>query len=116
MIAGDQLLIAVAERLKGCLRPGDTAARLGGDEFTVLCEEVASVSDAARIAGLIAEKLRSPFALDGHEAFTTFSIGIAISSSAQQRALDLLRQADLAMYRAKSKGKACYEVFEPSMH
>ncbi len=113
---GDQLLIAVAERLKACLRPGDTAARLGGDEFTVLCEEIASVSDAARIAERIAEKLRSPFALDGHEVVATLSIGIAISSSAQQRPVDLLRQADTAMYRAKAAGRPGFEVFEPSMH
>src|SRR5215218_9640748 len=113
--AGDQLLMAVGERLKACLRPGDTAARLGGDEFTVLVEEVDGLSDAIRVAERIAEILQPPFALDQHEVFFTTSIGIALSSSPLKPPADLLRQADLAMYRAKHKGKARYEVFEPSM-
>ena len=113
--AGDQLLVAVAERLKACLRPVDTVARLGGDEFTLLLEGVTGVSDAARVAERIAQELRAPFALEAQEVFATTSTGIAVSSSAQGQPTDLLRHADLAMYRAKSKGKACYEVFEPSM-
>ena len=113
--AGDQLLVAVAQRLKACLRPVDTVARLGGDEFTLLLEGVTGVSDAARVAERIAQELRAPFALEAHEVFATTSTGIAVSSSAQGQPTDLLRHADLAMYRAKSKGKACYEVFEPSM-
>jgi diguanylate cyclase (GGDEF)-like protein len=113
---GDQLLVAVVERLKGCLRPEDTAARLGGDEFTVLIEDVDSVSDAVRVAERIAKILQPPFALDQHEVFSTTSIGIALSNPLQwQQPLDLLRHADLAMYRAKHEGKARYEVFEPSM-
>jgi diguanylate cyclase (GGDEF)-like protein/PAS domain S-box-containing protein len=113
--AGDQLLIAVADRLKTCLRPEDIVARLGGDEFTILLEGVASVSDAAKVAERIAEKLQPPFVLDGQEVFATTSTGIAVSNAAQGQPTDLLRHADLAMYRAKSKGKACHEVFEPSM-
>ena len=113
--AGDQLLIAVADRLKTCLRPEDIVARLGGDEFTILLEGVAGVSDAAKVAERIAEELQPPFVLDGQEVFATTSTGIAVSSAAQGQPTDLLRHADLAMYRAKSKGKACYEVFEPSM-
>jgi diguanylate cyclase (GGDEF)-like protein/PAS domain S-box-containing protein len=113
--AGDQLLVAVAQRLKACLRPVDTVARLGGDEFTLLLEGVTGVSDAARVAERIAQELRAPFALEAHEVFATTSTGIAVSSSAQGQPTDLLRHADLAMYRAKSKGKACYEVFEPNM-
>ena len=113
--AGDQLLIAVADRLKTCLRPEDTVARLGGDEFTILLEGVAGVSNAAEVAERIAEELQPPFVLDGQEVFATTSTGIAVSSAAQGQPTDLLRHADLAMYRAKSKGKACYEVFEPSM-
>ena len=112
---GDQLLMAVAERLKACLRPGDTAARIGGDEFTVLLEEIDGLGDAVRVAERIAESLQSPFALDQHEVFFTTSIGVALSSSPHKSPADLLRQADLAMYRAKHKGKARYEVFEPSM-
>src|SRR5215211_3581910 len=72
---GDQLLMAVAERLKACLRPGDTAARIGGDEFTVLLEEIDGLGDAVRVAERIAESLQSPFALDQHEVFFTTSIG-----------------------------------------
>jgi diguanylate cyclase (GGDEF)-like protein/PAS domain S-box-containing protein len=113
--AGDQLLVAVAQRLKACLRPVDTVARLGGDEFTLLLEGVTGVSDAARVAERIAQELRAPFALEAQEVFATTSTGIAVSSSAQGQPTDLLRHADLAMYRAKSKGKACYEVFEPNM-
>ncbi len=113
--AGDQLLIAVAERLKACLRPEDTAARLGGDEFTILVEDVAGVGEVVQIAERIAEILRPPFALEEQEVFATVSTGIALNSSAQEQPADLLRHADLAMYRAKRRGKARYEVFEPSM-
>jgi diguanylate cyclase (GGDEF)-like protein/PAS domain S-box-containing protein len=112
---GDQLLVAVAERIKACLRPEDTAARFGGDEFTILVEEVDGVSDAVRVSERIAESLQPPFTLDQHEVFSTSSIGITLSSPLQEQPVDLLRQADLAMYRAKHKGKARYEVFEPSM-
>jgi diguanylate cyclase (GGDEF)-like protein/PAS domain S-box-containing protein len=114
--AGDNLLLAVAERLSSCLRPGDTAARLGGDEFTVLIEDVTDLSDATRIAERVAQQLQPSFTLDEREVYATASIGITLSSSAQDRAEDVLRHADLAMYRAKHKGKARYEVFEPSMN
>src|SRR5215204_694247 len=113
--AGDQLLIAVAERLKACLRPEHTAARLGGDEFTILVEDIASVGEAVQIAERIADILRPPFTLEEQEVFATVSTGIALNSTAQEQPADLLRYADLAMYRAKHRGKARYEVFEPSM-
>src|SRR5918994_2445180 len=113
--AGDQLLIAVAERLKACLRPEDTAARLGGDEFTILVEDVAGVGEAVQIAERIAEILQPPFALQDQEVFATVSTGIALNSTAQEQPADLLRHADLAMYRAKHRGKARYEGFESSM-
>src|SRR5215203_4709551 len=113
--AGDQLLIAVAERLKACLRPEDTAARLGGDKFTILVEDIASVGEAVQIAERIADILRPPFTLEEQEVFATVSTGIALNSTAQEQPADLLRHADLAMYRAKRRGKARYEVFEPSM-
>jgi diguanylate cyclase (GGDEF)-like protein/PAS domain S-box-containing protein len=113
--AGDQLLIAVAERLKTCLRPEDTAARLGGDEFTILVEDIASVDEAVQIAERIADILRPPFALEEQEVYATVSTGIALNSPAREQPADLLRHADLAMYRAKRRGKARYEVFEPSM-
>jgi diguanylate cyclase (GGDEF)-like protein/PAS domain S-box-containing protein len=113
--AGDRLLKAVAERLKACLRPEDTAARLGGDEFTILVEGAAGVGDVAQIAERIAEILRPPFALEEQEVFATASIGIALNGSDQEQPADLLRHADLAMYRAKHRGKARYEVFELGM-
>jgi diguanylate cyclase (GGDEF)-like protein/PAS domain S-box-containing protein len=113
--AGDQLLVAVAERLKTCLRSEDTAARLGGDEFTVLVEDVTSVGEVVQIAKRIAEVLQPPFPLGEQEVFATVSTGIALNSTAQEQPADLLRHADLAMYRAKHRGKARYEVFEPSM-
>ena len=112
---GDQLLVAIAGRLKSCLRPEDTAARLGGDEFTILVEDVCSVDEGVQIAKRIAERLRPPFALGEHEVFATVSTGIALSDPAHEQPADLLRHADLAMYRAKRRGKARYEVFEPSM-
>jgi diguanylate cyclase (GGDEF)-like protein/PAS domain S-box-containing protein len=114
--AGDQLLKAVAGRLRTYLRPEDTAARLGGDEFTILVEDVASVGEGVRIAQRLADVLQPPFTLEEQEVFITTSIGIALNSSTQERAEDLLRHADLAMYRAKHNGKARYEVFEPSMN
>ena len=113
--AGDQLLIAIAGRLEADLRPGDTAARIGGDEFTILAENVTSVGDVVRMAERIAEILQPPFALDQHEVFFTTSIGIALSSPLQQQPADLIRHADMAMYKAKQRGKARYEVFETSM-
>jgi diguanylate cyclase (GGDEF)-like protein len=114
--AGDQLLRVVAERLMDCVRPEDTAARLGGDEFTILVEGVASVGDVAPIAERIAEILQSPFDLEEQEVFATASTGIALNSPTQEEeSADLLRHADLAMYRAKHRGKARYKVFEPGM-
>ena len=76
---GDQLLVAIAERLKACLRPEDTAARLGGDEFTILVEDISSVGEGVRIAKRIAERLQYPFALGKHEVFATVSTGIALA-------------------------------------
>jgi diguanylate cyclase (GGDEF)-like protein/PAS domain S-box-containing protein len=115
-LAGDQLLVAFAERLQRCLRPADTVARLGGDEFTVLLEEVRDAADACRVADRIHETLRVPFHLQGHEVFTTASIGIALGGAAYSSAEALLRDADIAMYRAKSRGPGAYKVFDAAMH
>jgi diguanylate cyclase (GGDEF)-like protein/PAS domain S-box-containing protein len=114
-LIGDQLLIATARRLQGCLHTGDTIARLGGDEFTVLLDDIREVADATRIAERIQKQLSMPFDINGHEVFTTASIGIALSSSGYERPEDLLRDADTAMYRAKAMGKARYEVFDSAM-
>ncbi|HEV2290534.1 MAG TPA: EAL domain-containing protein [Gemmatimonadales bacterium] len=115
-IRGDQLLVAIARRLEDCVRPGDTVARLGGDEFVVLLDEVPSVEEAEEIAGRIQESLDVPFQLAGQEVYTTASIGIAISSTGHERAEDLLRDADTAMYDAKAQGKATHRVFHQGMH
>ncbi len=113
--AGDELLAAVSGRLRACLRPEDTAARLGGDEFAVLLENVAGVDDAAQVAERITGELREPFVVRGHEVFATPSIGIAFGGSDQDRPENLLRDADVAMYRAKEEGKARHLVFEEAM-
>jgi diguanylate cyclase (GGDEF)-like protein len=110
--AGDQLLIAVSQRLRGCLRPADTVARLGGDEFTILVEEITELREATRVAERIEDALRAPFMLEGHEASITTSIGIAFSKADHADPDELIRNADAAMYKAKRAGKARYEVFE----
>ncbi|HXV85521.1 MAG TPA: EAL domain-containing protein, partial [Gemmatimonadales bacterium] len=115
-VVGDRLLVAVAQRLKGCLRPGDVVARLGGDEFTILLDDIRDVSDATRVAERIQQELATPFDLEGHEVFTTASIGIALSTATYDRPEYHLRDADLAMYRAKARGKACYEMFDQTLH
>jgi len=115
-MVGDQLLVGIARRLESCLRPGDTVARLGGDEFTVLLEDMAETNDAIEVAGRIQAELSVPFNLEGHEVFTSVSIGIAPSSIGYERAEDLLRDADTAMYHAKTLGKNRYEIFDKEMH
>lgn len=112
---GDQLLIAVGQRLKHLLRSEDTAARLGGDEFTILLEDITSLSQATRVAERIMAAFRSPFSVEGQELFVTTSVGIALSAAGEQHPQDVLRDADVAMYQAKALGKARYAVFEPSM-
>ncbi len=114
--AGDELLKEVAERLQECLRPGDTTARLGGDEFTVILEDIPNSFEAARIAERMLAALARPFVLGGQEQLTSVSIGIAFSSTGYTRVDDLMRDADLAMYRAKSRGRGCYEIFDSDMH
>ena len=123
-LIGDQLLIAIARKLEGCLRSSDTVARLGGvytvartggDEFTILLDDIRQVSDATRVADRIQKELLLPFNLEGHEVFTTLSIGIAISTTGYEQPEELLRDADTAMYRAKALGKARYEVFNATM-
>jgi diguanylate cyclase (GGDEF)-like protein len=110
---GDRLLVSVAERLADCLRPADTIARLGGDEFAVLLDELREPGDAARAAQRLLDSLKPPFELREREFFTSVSIGIAAGTG---EAETLLRDADLAMYRAKSRGKGHYAIFEPGMH
>jgi diguanylate cyclase (GGDEF)-like protein/PAS domain S-box-containing protein len=113
---GDQLLVELARRLKCCLRPGDVVARLGGDEFTVLLDDIRDASDATRVAERILSELQTPFNLGGYETFTTASIGIALSTGGHELPEYILRDADTAMYRAKVRGKARYEMFDEGMH
>ena len=113
--AGDQLLIALAGRLRGCLRPVDTVARLGGDEFTILLEDVVNSGAPTRLAERIAEILRQPFVLSGREVYVSASIGIALSGTTKPHPDDLLRRADVAMYKAKDAGKGQHKLFDDDM-
>src|SRR5205807_1376300 len=112
---GDQWLLAVAGRLRSCLRTGDTAARLGGDEFTILVEDVGDLSEVTAVAERIADALRRPVQLDGRQVVTSASIGIALSTARSKPADAMLRDADLAMYRAKTNGKARWELFDDTL-
>jgi diguanylate cyclase (GGDEF)-like protein/PAS domain S-box-containing protein len=113
---GDKLLVAISERLEESLRPDDTVARLGGDEFAMLLEDLKNSNEALSIIERIQEKFVQPFGLDGQEVFASASIGIAFSSTGYDNPEGLLRDADIAMYHAKSKGSACYQVFDNNMY
>ncbi len=113
---GDELLVGVARRLEACLRPSDTLARVGGDEFVALLEDLRAPEDAKRVAERMQQQLAAPHSVQGTEVFCSASIGIALSSSGIQRAEDMLRDADTAMYRAKANGRSRYEVFDTDMH
>jgi|GEM_PF-2144683 len=113
---GDELLVAIAQRIQGCVRSGDTVARLEGDEFCILLDDLPDVSEAALIAERIQKELKSPFHLKGKEIFITVSIGIAVSETKCERPEELLRDADTAMYRAKASGRARHEMFDKQMH
>ena len=112
---GDQVLVEVSSRLSGAVRPGDTVARLGGDEFGLLLEDVADAETAETVALRIEAELAKALQFEGREVFITASIGIALSSAHLGMPEEILRDADLAMYHAKAKGKARHEVFDSSM-
>ncbi len=121
---GDQLLVAIAQRLDGSLRSTDTVARddqeilarLGGDEFVVLLDDIRDDTDASRVAERILAELSPAFQLEGHEITASASIGIALSRTGYDRAEDMLRDADTAMYHAKAAGRSRYQVFDKPMH
>jgi diguanylate cyclase (GGDEF)-like protein len=115
-IVGDHLLVAVGQRVEACLRPGDTVARFGGDEFGVLLDEIAEPGDAILVADRILSALSRSLTIDGHEIHVTTSIGVALRREEHDRPEQLLRDADIAMYQAKQKGKACAVVFDAAMH
>ncbi|MGB3199651.1 MAG: EAL domain-containing protein, partial [Nodosilinea sp.] len=113
---GDQLLIAISDRLKQCVRSSDTVARLGGDEFTVLLHPISSLYDATEISDRILETLSTPFHLGDQLFSVSASIGILEGSSQYNSSVQLLRDADTAMYDAKANGKARYSIFNHHMH
>jgi diguanylate cyclase (GGDEF)-like protein/PAS domain S-box-containing protein len=113
---GDRLLIQVAERLQACVRPSDTVARFGGDEFAVLIEDASDDIDVVQVAERVLDGLRQPFVVNGRELHVRGSMGIARMESGVEGADQLLRNADLAMYRAKAAGRGGYERYDPEMH
>ena len=115
-LVGDELLVVVSRRLESCLRPGDALARLGGDEFAVLLSRLTDDAQANGIALRIQDALSAPFSIRGREVFTSVSIGIAFGPAHYTNADDMMRDADTAMYHAKTRGKARHEVFDADMH
>jgi diguanylate cyclase (GGDEF)-like protein/PAS domain S-box-containing protein len=114
--SGDDLLVRMAARLRACFRPEDTVARFSGDEFAILLEDVTNISDVTRIAERAQHDICLPIELNGHEIFVSASIGIAFGTLDHTGPEQILRDADFAMYQAKSNGHARHEVFDGSMH
>jgi diguanylate cyclase (GGDEF)-like protein/PAS domain S-box-containing protein len=115
-LVGDELLTAVSRRLESCLRQGDALARLGGDEFAILVNELGDENQANAIALRIQDSLSAPFSIGGREVFTSASIGIAFGRAHYNNPDEIMRDADTAMYHAKSRGKARHELFDADMH
>jgi len=115
-LAGDNLLCDIAGRLAALIRGGDTSARIGGDEFAILLDDIKDLNDATRVAQRLNEELRLPYEVNKQEVYSSASIGIALSSTGYENPEEMLRDADTAMYRAKSIGKGQYQIFNESMH
>jgi diguanylate cyclase (GGDEF)-like protein/PAS domain S-box-containing protein len=115
-MVGDELLVAASRRLESCLRSGDALARLGGDEFAILLTGLHDDAQANAIAGRIQDALSAPFSIAGREVFTSASIGIAFGPAHYTNPEEIMRDADTAMYHAKSRGKARHEIFDAAMH
>jgi len=115
-LIGDQLLIAVSNLLQECVRENDLVARLGGDEFVILLDGIESIQDVTSIGERIQQELRSPFELEDQQIFTSASIGIVFSSHEYSNPADLMRDADIAMYRSKDEGKSRYTIFDQKMY
>jgi predicted signal transduction protein with EAL and GGDEF domain len=113
---GDQFLVAIAGRLEANLRPGDALARLGGDEFAVLIENFASQDEVCLVAERLQRSLVDPMAIGGRELYASASMGIVLGGAQYQTVDDVLRDADIAMYRAKAAGRGGYQLFDPMMH
>ena len=114
--AGDELLVAVSDRLNACVRRQDTIARFGGDEFVVLCEDLTDAGQAEELAERTAGAFAEPFVLTHAEVTVSASIGIAVTDRSSERASSLLHDADAAMYRAKRRGGGRHELFDEAMH
>jgi diguanylate cyclase (GGDEF)-like protein/PAS domain S-box-containing protein len=115
-LVGDELLTAVSRRLESCVREGDALARLGGDEFAILLNAVSDPQQANAVAFRIQKALSDPFSIGGREVFTSASIGIAFGLGHYTNPDEIMRDADVAMYHAKSRGKARHELFDADMH
>lgn len=115
-LVGDQLLVAVAQLLKQDLRTMDTVARLGGDEFVIFLDDIHSLQDAIKVSDRLQQKLKMLVDLKGHSIVNSASIGIALSSAKYENSSEILRDADIAMYCAKEKGKGRSEIFDEAMY
>ena len=115
-LVGDKLLIEIAKILPEVLRISDTVAHLGGDEFVILLEDIHNLTDATKVGDRLLKRLKSPFNLGGQTIFTSASMGVTLNTTGYKNSSQILRDADIAMYRAKEKGKARYEVFDQAMY
>lgn len=115
-LAGDEVLIDISQRLQKMVRPTDLIARLGGDEFVILIEKITGLHEVIELVDRIFEQFRLPVIVGTQQTFIGSSIGIVVGTIRYSKPMDLIRDADTAMYRAKEKGRSCYEVFDPAMH
>jgi diguanylate cyclase (GGDEF)-like protein len=113
---GDRLLVEIAQQLQACLSESTPIARFGGDEFTIILEDLTNISQASQIGEIICQQLGRTYTLEGYQVFTTVSIGIASNASDRQEPVNLLRDADIALYEAKTRGKSQYVVFNTQMY
>ena len=114
-IIGDLLLVEIGQKLQECLSESASVARLGGDEFTILLEELSNMSQVSQIAEKICRELNQTYTVDNYEIFISISIGIAVNHGDRQESADLVRNADIALYEAKARGKSQYIIFDDRM-